>query len=765
MANQTPGDILLNAFTPFRNDVDAIRNDQKLTIKELTYGRKELIDFLKQQGLYTKALDNDVKQMVKQLEDVVRNKGQVSLDLFNKQISRMMDTLVAQQAVGRSNSLSGADPNSILYKSMLGTLDKNEKLLIDLLRGTSVLIAVGDRIASQFKDLPGDSQEERNHKEKGKQLGQSVAKIATSKNNKELISNIWEVGKSFTTFLLSMPFLTKLGTAIGDAVGRATTKAVGEVGKLVLLLALSGIRNMVGPITAAVQGLRFLTAFTPKNAIGKIAKTTASVAKAVGKQVSPKLAGGVANAVSKAGKVAGKVASSPVGKVGKFIGKGGGPLALLAAGATYKDNLDHGDSKAKALTKTILSHTAGALTYAGITGGAAAATGGLGGLAVQGGAIAASAGAQAVTNSAVDKVWDFFAGKGKGKEGDKEGKGLDKGLIASTLIGGPAGALAYWGGKKAKEKWDSLDDKERASIKKNVKMGAIAAVGGASSPLILSKILSTMEEQGDKEDQKGNLLQKFFDWLKDMWPWGHKDKTDGNGGGGGGSDGTEPKSGGDFGNKLASAISRISGGIVRSTGRCALKVGDAFESVLGKKAGSYRGHGWQWKDKLDNSEYFNKGKVATSNEDLKNLPAGSVVVWGKQKAHPFGHVEVSDGKGKLISDFARSADLNLYKSNPEGVKPIIYIPKSATSGSAKATEEPQKQSKELVSASKAELSTEEKIKRGETSSSITDKPGIQQKNEPDYSGNQDFCTYIGHSGIKSQMAQYMNYNCGTGGVS
>jgi len=58
--------------------------------------------------------------------------------------------------------------------------------------------------------------------------------------------------------------------------------------------------------------------------------------------------------------------------------------------------------------------------------------------------------------------------------------------------------------------------------------------------------------------------------------------------------------------------------------------------------------------------------------------------------------------------------------------------------------------------------TDEKIKQGIYSSSVTDKVQGPQS-ETDYSGNQNFCNYVGYSGIRAQMAQYSDYNCGIGG--
>lgn len=46
-------------------------------------------------------------------------------------------------------------------------------------------------------------------------------------------------------------------------------------------------------------------------------------------------------------------------------------------------------------------------------------------------------------------------------------------------------------------------------------------------------------------------------------------------------------------------------------------------------------------------------EVKLKPDDLKSLPAGSIVVWGRSKKHPHGHVSVADGEGREISDRVR----------------------------------------------------------------------------------------------------------------
>ena len=133
-----------------------------------------------------------------------------------------------------------------------------------------------------------------------------------------------------------------------------------------------------------------------------------------------------------------------------------------------------------------------------------------------------------------------------------------------------------------------------------------------------------------------------------------------------------------LGDKLAQSAISIGGKRTTSSGVCALKVGDAIEKTdpnIIKATG--RGNAWTWINKLKGpgSKWFNYAGKAKTNKDLANLAPGTIAVWNKQSAHPYGHIEIADGRGHLISDFSRPANLNLYRRNPAGIKPDIFTPK------------------------------------------------------------------------------------------
>ncbi len=98
-----------------------------------------------------------------------------------------------------------------------------------------------------------------------------------------------------------------------------------------------------------------------------------------------------------------------------------------------------------------------------------------------------------------------------------------------------------------------------------------------------------------------------------------------------------------FGNQIASAAEREARRL-NSVGRCALGVNNALVS-LGVPG---RGHAYQKAEQLANNPRFREVNVSAG--DLRNLPPGAVVVWGRSAAKPYGHVSVALGGGREASD-------------------------------------------------------------------------------------------------------------------
>ena len=88
----------------------------------------------------------------------------------------------------------------------------------------------------------------------------------------------------------------------------------------------------------------------------------------------------------------------------------------------------------------------------------------------------------------------------------------------------------------------------------------------------------------------------------------------------------------------------------------------------------FRGNAFTWLPKLKGQLGQKYWKFLKQSKNTTGLPAGSIVLWDRQPAHPFGHIEVADGNGHLCSDFIRSDKLALYYKNPANIVPMIFVP-------------------------------------------------------------------------------------------
>ena len=86
-----------------------------------------------------------------------------------------------------------------------------------------------------------------------------------------------------------------------------------------------------------------------------------------------------------------------------------------------------------------------------------------------------------------------------------------------------------------------------------------------------------------------------------------------------------------------------------TVGYCAAGVSDALNSL----GISGRGHAYQKANQLANNPRFREVN-GLSPSDLRNLPPGAVVVWGRSAAKPWGHVSVALGGGREASDHIQS---------------------------------------------------------------------------------------------------------------
>lgn len=88
-------------------------------------------------------------------------------------------------------------------------------------------------------------------------------------------------------------------------------------------------------------------------------------------------------------------------------------------------------------------------------------------------------------------------------------------------------------------------------------------------------------------------------------------------------------------------------------GQCAQYVKEAIQRV---GLGAYiKGHAYACADILSKNPNFKE--INVSGNDLKKLPAGCVIVYGKGDAgysSAYGHIEITTGKGNAVSDFVNS---------------------------------------------------------------------------------------------------------------
>ena len=101
------------------------------------------------------------------------------------------------------------------------------------------------------------------------------------------------------------------------------------------------------------------------------------------------------------------------------------------------------------------------------------------------------------------------------------------------------------------------------------------------------------------------------------------------------------------------------------TGWCAAYV---KKSIQQSNLGSYQaGHAFQMPSILRNNNNFKE--ISPENVDVKDLPAGCVLVYGKGKegySKDYGHTEITTGDGRAVSD---GITRNLYKKPSN-----IFIP-------------------------------------------------------------------------------------------
>lgn len=113
-----------------------------------------------------------------------------------------------------------------------------------------------------------------------------------------------------------------------------------------------------------------------------------------------------------------------------------------------------------------------------------------------------------------------------------------------------------------------------------------------------------------------------------------------------------------LGRSLAADAAREAGR--RGTvGNCYNAVADSVDRTVGRFLTGR--HAYMAADQLAKHAKFQEVKVSPT--DLKKLPAGSIVVWGKTNASPHGHISVALGDGREASDHIQKQITSLRGAN------------------------------------------------------------------------------------------------------
>ncbi len=123
-----------------------------------------------------------------------------------------------------------------------------------------------------------------------------------------------------------------------------------------------------------------------------------------------------------------------------------------------------------------------------------------------------------------------------------------------------------------------------------------------------------------------------------------------------------------MGKKLAEAVVSSINANGSTTGWCLRGVNRAMSKVYGY--GFSFGSAYQALGALQSDSNFVEITSQYPNKsDLKNLPAGAIVVWGNNSAHPHGHISIALGDGREASDHIA----NQYTNSGNGYH--IFMPK------------------------------------------------------------------------------------------
>lgn len=124
-----------------------------------------------------------------------------------------------------------------------------------------------------------------------------------------------------------------------------------------------------------------------------------------------------------------------------------------------------------------------------------------------------------------------------------------------------------------------------------------------------------------------------------------------------------PEPQGGYNTQMGAQLADIAYGIGmrrNTVGYCYSAVADAIESITGPFL--WGSSAYMAADQLQNSSWFSEASIG----DLRQLPAGAVVVWGRGTS-PHGHISIALGDGREASDHVTSQMLYHYGGAPARV--------------------------------------------------------------------------------------------------
>ena len=115
-------------------------------------------------------------------------------------------------------------------------------------------------------------------------------------------------------------------------------------------------------------------------------------------------------------------------------------------------------------------------------------------------------------------------------------------------------------------------------------------------------------------------------------------------------------------------IARTTGGAEGTTGWCLKGVNDSLEKAYGFRL-SYNS-AYQALGEMQNKEGFEDvTSQYTTDDDLRNLPAGAMVIWENGNGHQHGHISIALGNGQEASDHIQNQTTTRY-----GTKFHVFMP-------------------------------------------------------------------------------------------